>query len=71
MKSDENRDEFKVPGTNGGSLRSRSPAAEQPMFDFGPRMQFLCVKLGKIPLNEPPLVPGTLIPQLFTFHFAF
>jgi hypothetical protein len=50
----------KVPDTNGGSLRSRSTATEQPMFDFGPRMEFLCVKLGKIPLNEPPLVSDTL-----------
>jgi len=46
-----------VPDTNGGSLRSRSSASEQPIVDFGPRMQFLCVKLGKIWLKEPPFVP--------------
>jgi hypothetical protein len=50
-----------VPGTNGGSLRSRSTASEQRMFGFGPRMQFLCVKLGKIWLKQPPFVPGTFL----------
>ena len=48
-----------MPDTNGGSLRSRSTTSEQPMFDCGPRMQFLCVKLGKISLKQPPFVPDT------------
>ncbi len=48
-----------VPETNGGSLRSRSTASQQPIFDFGQKMQFFSVKLGKISLNEPPFVRGT------------
>ncbi len=33
----------KVPDTNGGSLRNGSTGSKQPIFDFGPKMQFLCV----------------------------
>ena len=49
-------------GANGGPLRSRSTASEQPMFDFGPRTRFLCAKLGKVWLDGPPFVavPGLL-----------
>jgi len=48
-----------APHTNGGSLRSYSTASEQPMFDFGPRMHFSRVKLGKIRLKQPPFAPHT------------
>ena len=50
-----------VPDTNGGSLRGWPTDFEQPMFDSGPGMQFLRVKLGKIFLKLPPFVADTLI----------
>jgi len=53
------RNEENAPQTNGGSLRSRSTASKQPMFEFGPRMQFSCVKLGKTWLKQPPFAPQT------------
>ncbi len=50
-----------VADTNGGSLRSRSTASEQLMCDFGLRMRYACVRLGKIWLRQPPVVADTLI----------
>jgi hypothetical protein len=51
--------ELKEYGMNGGSLRSLSTASKQQKFDFKPKTQFSCGKLGKIWLKEPPFGYGT------------